>query len=1425
MSSEVEVSLSEATDVGLQSDTCDVIQAEGNDDDGIDEKSELSPDQDAETTKEDRIGGSTEGEAEIPEDHKEEVALQENGDVSPWGDEEADQDTADNVEDDDAVDDDTDAWEWQLRVVQRVSEGMLDLSLFTSGGFDFVVVLNVQQNALRDLGPILAMARTLRVLNASQNELSTLPGVQFWSQFHCLRLCFLCQNALRTWTDVQGLEACTGSLLWLTLANNPLMQLKNARSFVVNKLPFLKALDNYVTTDQEVVQHARPSARFNALAPRLSIAHLRMPLEFETDDAALFYVRETETAVARICADNSPSVRTQKLIRGYLSRRVNFPLFRTVRELIIHVQKHIRGFLLRQRIKREICELVAANGESKLLMASVAAGHGLLSALARRSFEKMLPMIRRWRTQFQARKRAVAIKKIRFWCQMVYQRHARRTRQLLRDQQEIWIYYTPEFEQELLTLAARVARRDPYLMTLSREDRLELLRNRCAPSGISVLRGPKPNSNVVRLISTSDARSPTPVRPHQLEREEDEGYRLLRLGRDAQSTLDAPPQTGHPMRRSTSPGWPPLIRAFPSDNDIENQLLVSEKRFLQQDLERIASIQSQHRQTAVNGEINSGKTPTKLQMMRKHQSRAVLLHLNQVTRELRQRLVICNRKILNACVKQQRRQLSSDTHFSLTKAKLRARGHAPTRWERKRLVSAEHSHGYRKMKVFIPWTIDMYLHIVASLDRAVSMCSVGPAKAFALPYEDAKRSDAALLIQSTWRASMCHSRRNALEVTIARALVCIQRWWRFRVGLRRRLDVLRACLLVGASINSRTLFMEADVYRTLVESWPAVQAVVSRHRCHEHRLHCRIVSGTHVELTLSPGQLLLYAASREERSILLPQPQYHQVSSVSSAHLSSSKIEQWSSQRCSAYLPVWMPGAPDPEQESMSSRFEDAAALLLVDGVQVEPTLLERELMLGGTQPPVAEMFAQMNPFRDFPMCQCVVESATRVMDLARRLSAQKSTRNWQLESQFGIDSTSFVRLTFDSIDEARKRALLLLCKTFDPITKTYAQMFSLEALFGAAFRHHQWALSQAATREESEAILDESRVWLQDEFPSRWWVNTERRLEALRSPLQAHSAPLPTTKTVKPPPDFHVQQIPPQEPQTLEPIKPAELEPRGPPRVFHRPLEPESVSPVPLHFVESTLPDDAERHSSDKTKVRVPVVPTQPLQPQAPPRVSPSTPMGSSRHQMLLNRLGKPSYACVEDKEYQEQQAREHHVRDLREEGERAVEALIVDRRMLQREKTTEVASIKLDIDVKLQRMRFEHELEQIHAREALEQQRHSVRRRKLTRKFETSFAAQSGALMRRAARAAVASSLKAEEQEQQRLASAVKVREAEALERRRDAKSFWFVRNRQEKREMDAVRQLRSAEADKAERTRIAGRRQRMSEDKDIKKLLRLM
>lgn len=143
---------------------------------------------------------------------------------------------------------------WQQFVSQRVSEDLRHLGTLATGGFDFLVILNIQQNAVEDLSPIVTAARTLRVLNASQNAIAQLPTRDFWAQFQNLSLCFLGQNRIRAWSDIDGLQACSCSLVWLTLEENPIMELANARRFIVNKLPFLQALNELVVTDLEFLR-------------------------------------------------------------------------------------------------------------------------------------------------------------------------------------------------------------------------------------------------------------------------------------------------------------------------------------------------------------------------------------------------------------------------------------------------------------------------------------------------------------------------------------------------------------------------------------------------------------------------------------------------------------------------------------------------------------------------------------------------------------------------------------------------------------------------------------------------------------------------------------------------------------------------------------------------------------------------------------------------------------------------------------------------------------------------------------------------------------------------------------------------------------------------------------------------------------------
>lgn len=169
-------------------------------------------------------------------------------------------DRDDEGEGDSEDDDDGTLGSWQQLVFQRSGEAMTHLNVFavSGAGFEHLVVLNLQQNALHDLTPLLAVARSLRVLNVSQNQLTKLPSANFWARFSSLTLCFLAHNRIQHWRDADGIEACSKTLLWLTLHGNPIAALANARAFVVNKLPFLRAMDDFVVTDCELMKtHGR----------------------------------------------------------------------------------------------------------------------------------------------------------------------------------------------------------------------------------------------------------------------------------------------------------------------------------------------------------------------------------------------------------------------------------------------------------------------------------------------------------------------------------------------------------------------------------------------------------------------------------------------------------------------------------------------------------------------------------------------------------------------------------------------------------------------------------------------------------------------------------------------------------------------------------------------------------------------------------------------------------------------------------------------------------------------------------------------------------------------------------------------------------------------------------------------------------------
>ena len=84
------------------------------------------------------------------------------------------------------------------------------------------------------------------------------------------------------------------------------------------------------------------------------------------------------------------------------------------------------------------------------------------------------------------------------------------------------------------------------------------------------------------------------------------------------------------------------------------------------------------------------------------------------------------------------------------------------------------------------------------------------------------RCAAATRLQAAWRGHVL--RWNLVDtlascLIVARAGVCIQRWWRYQTGLGTRLSLCRRLWALTSAVSSPTMFMELDVFFTLTRGW------------------------------------------------------------------------------------------------------------------------------------------------------------------------------------------------------------------------------------------------------------------------------------------------------------------------------------------------------------------------------------------------------------------------------------------------------------------------------------------------------------------------------------------------------------------------------------------------------------------------------
>ncbi|XP_075688954.1 leucine-rich repeat and IQ domain-containing protein 3 [Rhinoderma darwinii] len=157
-------------------------------------------------------------------------------------------------------------------------------------------------------------------LDLHGNQIQNLPGHGFWKELKDLKLLYLHNNRIRNVENVESLSSCP-NLIALSLYDTPLSLQKSYRHMVVNSIWSLKALDNFVVSDEEIIEDWNLQGKFKALSPELYINLLPVSSKDISLENEMKVVNEIIRKINRVLARCSPVLIVQKWIRGYLVRR------------------------------------------------------------------------------------------------------------------------------------------------------------------------------------------------------------------------------------------------------------------------------------------------------------------------------------------------------------------------------------------------------------------------------------------------------------------------------------------------------------------------------------------------------------------------------------------------------------------------------------------------------------------------------------------------------------------------------------------------------------------------------------------------------------------------------------------------------------------------------------------------------------------------------------------------------------------------------------------------------------------------------------------------------------------------------------------------------------------------------------------------
>ena len=226
-----------------------------------------------------------------------------------------------------------------------------------------VLILKGNRLQMHDLNALQGFDH-LRWVDLSGNQIKELPRAEVWQQLTELQVLYLHENLLSDWDSVRPLEVLP-RVLHITLFNNPIVHLLGYRHYMVSEIQSLLVLDFYVVTDEERITDVSYSQHFKTLTESTKFPLQEAETTNEADLLGLY--SRTIYKLRRKYERCSAIIRIQSLWRGYKVRK-NIGGFVGKRDqAATTIQRYIRGFLLRNKLKKDLESLLKNSNKQFLL--------------------------------------------------------------------------------------------------------------------------------------------------------------------------------------------------------------------------------------------------------------------------------------------------------------------------------------------------------------------------------------------------------------------------------------------------------------------------------------------------------------------------------------------------------------------------------------------------------------------------------------------------------------------------------------------------------------------------------------------------------------------------------------------------------------------------------------------------------------------------------------------------------------------------------------------------------------------------------------------------------------------------------------------------------------------------------------------------